>query len=65
MTGTTWNVLGRSEDTRRRWRRRRLAEAVNGALLLTVCLALWMGLVASVARPDLAGRTAARAELRL
>jgi hypothetical protein len=65
MTGLTFVVLGRSVDARRHWRRRGLADAVNGALLLTVCLALWIGLTASVARPDLATRPAQPAELRL
>jgi hypothetical protein len=43
MTGLNLDVLGRGVEARRRWGRRRLADAVNGTLLLVVCLALWIG----------------------
>lgn len=65
MTGLTSNVLGRDVDTRRRWRRRWLGELVNGATLLLLCVALWVGLVSSVAQPDPARPPSGRAELRL
>ena len=65
MTGLMSNVLGRSVDTRRRWRRRWLGGLVNGGTLLLLCVTLWIGLVSSVAQPDPASRPSARAELRL
>jgi hypothetical protein len=65
MTGFTFGVLGRDVEARRRWRGRWLADAVSGTLLVAVCIALWVGLLASVARPDLVGRPATSASLRL
>lgn len=65
MTGSTFDVLGQGVAARRRWRGRWLADAVSGALLVAVCVALWVGLLASVARPDLAAQPKAPPELRL
>jgi len=65
MTGSSFDVLGQGVVARRRWRGRWLTDAVSGTLLVAVCVALWVGLLASVARPDLAGQPKAPPELRL
>ena len=65
MTGSTFDVLGQGVAARRRWRGRWMADAVSGTLLVAVCVALWVVLLASVARPDLADRPTASESLRL
>jgi hypothetical protein len=64
MTGSSFDVLGQGVVARRRWRGRWLADAVSGTLLVAVCVTLWIGLLASVARPDLTDRPTASGSLR-